>query len=88
MADEETEVAEEAKGGSKKKFIIIGAVVVLAAGGYFMFGKSAPEEEMAAEMEEPEVVEGEVIDIGNMTIVLADEGDNLRYARVGLAVVM
>ena len=88
MADEETEVADEESGGSKKKFIIIGGVVVLAAVGYFMFGgSSAPEEEMAAEVD-MEPVEGEVIDIGNMTIVLADDGDTLRYARIGLAVVM
>ena len=88
MADEETEVAEE-KGGSKKKFIIIGAVVVFGAVGYFMFGGGGapPEEEMAAE-EEMEPVEGEVIEIGKMTIVLADEGESLRYARIGLAVVM
>ena len=88
MADEE-EVAEE-QGGSKKKFIIIGAVVAVAAVGYFMFGGGGgevPEEDMVAE-EDMEPVEGEVIEIGKMTIVLADEGESLRYARVGLAVVM
>ncbi len=88
MADEETTESAEDKGGSKKKFMIIGAVVVVAAVGYFMFGgSSAPEEEMAEE-EMTEVVEGEVIEIGKMTIVLADEGESLRYARIGLAVVM
>ena len=86
MADE-AEAQEEAKGGSKKKFMIIGAVVVVGAVGYFMFGGGgAPEDEAA--MEEPEIVEGEVIDIGKMTIVLADEGEQLRYARIGLGVVM
>lgn len=80
---------EEEKGGSKKKlFMIVGGVVALAAGGFFFMGGGG-DEVVAEEMVEPEIVEGEVLDVGTMTIVLADEDpDKLRYVRVGLALVL
>jgi flagellar FliL protein len=84
---------EEAKGGGKKKLlmIVLPAVLVLAGGGYFMMGGSgdaeAAEAEAAAAAAAEEVVEGEVIEVGKMTVNLADE-DELRYARVGIAVVL
>ena len=89
MAEEE----EEAKGGGKKKLlmIVLPAVLVLAGGGYFMMGGSDDAEAAEAEAEaaaaDEEVVEGEVIEVGKMTVNLADE-EELRYARVGIAVVL
>ena len=87
MPDEEAEATEKSGGSKKKLIIIIAGVVVLAGGGYFMFGGKSSEDEAVA-AEEIEVVEGEAIEIGKLTIVLADEGETLRYARIGLAVVL
>ncbi len=86
MADE----TEEKKGGKKKLIMIAVPVLLLAgAGAFFLMGGS---DDAAAE-EEPvvaEPVEGEVIDIGKMTVSLAELGPQgeQRYARVGLAVVL
>lgn len=87
MAEEE-EVVEKS-GGKKKLFIIIGAVVALAAGGFF-FMSGGGDEDAAQEPVEPVAVEGEVLDVGSLTIVLADRpaDGSLRYARVGLALVL
>lgn len=92
MADEE----EEKKGGKKKLImIVVPAVLVLAGGGYFMMGGGGDPEAEAAAAAAAEAeaaanpVEGEVIEIGKMTVSLMTEPEEpLRYARVGLAVVL
>jgi flagellar basal body-associated protein FliL len=87
MAEEEEEVVEKG-GGKKKLFIIIGGVLALAAGAFFFLGGG--DDAAAEEPVEPEVVEGEVLEVGSLTIVLADQSDDgsLRYVRVGLALVL
>ena len=87
MAEEE----EKEKGGKKKLIMIILPVILVVGGGaYFMMGgggeaDAAEAEEEAAAAEE--TGEGEVIEVGKMTVNLADEDED-RYARVGIAVVM
>lgn len=86
MAEEE----EVQEGGKKKLIFIIVGVVVLAGVGGFLFLGGGGDAEAAEMIEEPEILEGEVLDVGALTIVLADnnEDGSLRYARVGLALVL
>ena len=90
MADEENEEEAAAAAAAKKKKMIIGAV--LAAGALYKFvlsGGEPPPDALAAVNEpvEVEIDEGEIIQIPEMTLNLADE-DELRFARIGLAVVL
>lgn len=91
MADEENEEEAAAAAAAKKKKMIIGGV--LAAGAVYRFvlsgGEPPPDalalaEEAAAELV---VAEGEIIQIPEMTLNLADI-DELHFARIGLAVVL
>ena len=93
MADELNEEEEEAAAAAakKKKMMIIGAV--LAAGAVYKFvlsgGGDVPPDALASvdEVVEEQVAEGDIIPIPEMTLNLADE-DELRFARIGLAVVL
>ncbi|MDW3179337.1 MAG: flagellar basal body-associated FliL family protein [Acidimicrobiia bacterium] len=90
MADEENEEEEAAAAAAKKKKMIIGGV--LAAGAVYRFvlsGGEPPPDALAAVDEPVEVaiVEGEIIQIPEMTLNLADK-DELHFARIGLAVVL
>jgi flagellar FliL protein len=93
MADEENDEEEDAAAAAaaKKKKMIIGAV--LAAGAVYQFvlsgGGDVPPDALASvdEMVEEQVDEGDIIPIPEMTLNLADE-DELRFARIGLAVVL
>lgn len=90
MAEEENEEEAEAAAAAKKKKMIIGGV--LAAGAVYRFvlsGGDPPPEALAAVPEPVEVVivEGEIVQIPEMTLNLADT-DELHFARIGLAVVL
>lgn len=90
MADEENEEEEAAAAAAKKKKMIIGGV--LAAGAVYRFvlsGGDPPPDALAAVDEPVEIaiVEGEIIQIPEMTLNLADK-DELHFARIGLAVVL
>ncbi len=86
MADEtETETVPD----SKKKLVKPGIAVAALAVGYYMFlgpGAGAP----AEPLDTPEVqlapAEGEIVEVGSMTVNL--NGDQLRYARLGFALVL
>lgn len=84
----ENETVEDKKGG-KGKLIVIALVVVLVGGGAgFFFMKPAPADaEVEAEPEPAVGVEGEIVEVGTMTVNLADE-EVARYARVGLALLI
>lgn len=85
------EETEEKQGGKKKLVLIVVPVVLLVAGaGFFLMGGSDDATAEEAEPAATEVAEGEVIDIGKMTVSLSGLGESgqLRYARVGLAVVL
>lgn len=84
-----------AAGGGRVNTILLVVVVLFAgAAAYGLFLKPTPapaaaEDAAAAEPTpeaSPEPVEGEVIDVATMTINLA--GEDLRYARLGFAVVL
>ncbi len=91
MADEEIDEEEAAAAAAaKKKKMIIGGV--LAAGALYRFvlsGGDPPPDALAAVTEpaEVEIAEGEIIQIPEMTLNLADK-DELHFARIGLAVVL
>lgn len=92
MADEEVDEEEAAAAAAaKKKKMIIGGL--LAAGAVYRFvlsgGGEPPPDALAAvaETEEVEIAEGEIVQIPEMTLNLADK-DELRFARIGLAVVL
>lgn len=91
MADEEIDEEEvAAAAAAKKKKMIIGGV--LAAGAVYRFvlsGGDPPPDALAAVADpvEVEIVEGEIIQIPEMTLNLADR-DELHFARIGLAVVL
>lgn len=93
MADEENEEEEAAAAAAaKKKKLIIGAV--LAVGAVYKFalsgGGELPPDALASVdgvVVEEHVAEGGIIPIPEMTLNLADE-DELRFARIGLAVVL
>jgi flagellar FliL protein len=72
--------SEEKSGGKKKKLLIVVAVLAIAAGA-FLFLKPG----QAAESAPAEPVPGAVVEVGQMTINLADPG---RYARVSFSVVL
>lgn len=84
------EATEEAS--SKKKLdpktIAIG--VLLLGGAWFFFLKPAPEAAEASEAAEPAApvvaVEGEIAEVGTMTVNLSSE--QLSFARVGVALVL
>lgn len=86
-ADETAQGAETKKGAAGKKKLVILVVLALAlgAGGFMamrMLSAPAAEEPVA----EPTPVEGEVLDVAEMTATLA--GDTPHLARVGFAVVL
>lgn len=92
MADEEVDEEEAAAAAAaKKKKMIIGGV--LAAGAVYRFvlsgGGDPPPDALAAvpEPAEVEIAEGEIVQIPEMTLNLADQ-DELHFARIGLAVVL
>lgn len=92
MADEEENEEEAAAAAAaKKKKMIIGGV--LAAGAVYRFvlsgGGDPPPDALAAvpEPAEVEIIEGEIVQIPEMTLNLADQ-DELHFARIGLAVVL
>lgn len=74
-----------------KARILIPILVVLAVsgagvGGYAAAGGPAPEDESAVEEAETPVEDGDVVEVGELTVSLA--GPESHYARVGLAVVL
>lgn len=80
---EESSEGEKVKkrGGLKKKLVLLVVVLLVAgAGAKFVLFKGG---EAEAKPERP--VEGEVVDVGTMVVNL--DGDAMRYARVGLAIV-
>lgn len=90
MADEENEEEEAAAAAAKKKKMIIGGVLAAAAVYRFVLsGGDAPPDALASvdEQVEEAVDEGEIIQIPEMTLNLADK-DELHFARIGLAVVL
>lgn len=72
---------EEVKGGKKKLVMIVAVLAVVGAAAYFFL--LAPSAAAPAEPAEP--VPGEVVEVGQMTVNLADPG---RYARVSFSVVL
>ncbi len=85
MADETANEAQEPK-KSKMKLILIIVPVLLAlgAGAYFFLLKGDGTE--TAVTTTTVLEEGEVIEVGDLTVTLADQ--QLRYAKVGIAVVL
>lgn len=84
--DKEEEATEEPKGGGKKK-ILMGVGALLALGGVYNFVlKPAPEVVMVEAMAEPELVEGEILELPEMVLNLSGEGGG--YLRIGLALVL
>lgn len=75
--------ADAKKGGSKKIVMIVVGLAVLGVGAKMTVLKGKSE---AAEPKEVEPVEGEVIDVGSLTVNLAD-GER-HYARVGIGLVL
>lgn len=89
MADETEEELAAAAAAKKKKMIIGG---VIAAGAIYRFvlsggAEEVPPEGLASVPEEVEIAEGDILPIPEMTLNLGDE-DELRFARVGLAVIL
>lgn len=84
---DETQTGDEAKKGKGKLLMIIVPVILaLGAGAYFFLMKGSPEETAAATTTTvPQ--EGDVIEVGDLTVTLADT-TALRYAKVGIAVVL
>ena len=94
MADEENEDEEAAAAAAakKKKKVMIGAFLASAAVYKFVLsgGGEVPPDALASVdgvVAEEQVAEGDIIPIPEMTLNLADE-DELRFARIGLAVVL
>ncbi len=90
MADEENEEEEAAAAAAKKKKMIIGGVLAAGAVYRFVLSGGEPPPEALAVVDEPvevAIVEGEIIQIPEMTLNLADK-DELHFARIGLAVVL
>ena len=90
MAKTETETppsADEKPAKSKKKLLmIVGPAMLLLAGGGFFFLKGGSASAAPADTTVPAVVEGEVVEVGTMTVNLV--GEDGRYARVGFALVL
>lgn len=83
--DEESEEEEEGGGGGKNKiFMIVGGLVALGAVYNFVL-KPAPEV-VVVEATEPELVEGEIVQLDEMVLNLQGEGAG--YLRIGVAVVL
>ncbi len=81
-------MAEEKKKGGKGKLLgIVGGVAVVGAGLYFFVLGGGGGDEAAAETSTTVAAEGAVIEAGELTVNLADEGEP-RYARVNFAVVL
>jgi len=79
-ADEE----EESGGGKNKIIMAVGGLVVAGLAYNFLLKSDPPPEEMA--MVEVEPVEGEIIELPEMVINLED--DEIRYARIAVALVL
>ena len=82
--EEGEEGAKKKKKGGKKKILIL---LVVGVGGYMMFGRSSG----ASADESPpiplsEEAEGAVVEVGTLTVNLADEAP--RYVKVGVALVL
>ncbi len=90
MADEENEEEVAAAAAAKKKKMIIGGLLAAAAVYRFVLSGGDPPPDALAAVDEPaevEVAEGEIVQIPEMTLNLADK-DELHFARIGLAVVL
>lgn len=70
------------KGGKKKLLLIVGGVVVLAAVALFFLKPADASSEPATP---PAPVPGEVVEVGQMTVNLADAS---RYARVSFSLML
>ena len=80
--------APEAKKGGKKKIVLI-LVVLLVLGGGFMGAKMTilkPAEPVAEETAPPPPVEGEILEVAQMTVNLS--GPAMNYGRVTFAAVL
>ncbi len=79
---------EEAAAAAKKKKMMIGGGLVAAVAIYMFVLKPAPAEEVpdALAMAEVVLVEGEIIELPDLVINIAD--DNVSFARVGVALVL
>jgi flagellar basal body-associated protein FliL len=85
VAKEVAAVAEGGKKSRKKKLLlfVLPAMLVAGVGAKMTLLKG---ETGAEEVEHAEPLEGEIVDVGSLTVNLADEGR--RYARVGIALVL
>ncbi len=82
--DDATEEEEGGGGGKSKLPMIIGGVVALAAVYNFVL-KPSPEV-VIVEATEPEIVEGEIVELPEMVLNL--QGDGAGFLRIGVAVVL
>jgi flagellar basal body-associated protein FliL len=78
-------VAEDGKKPRKKKLLlfVLPAMLMAGVGAKMTVFKGETDTE---EVEHAEPLEGEIVDVGSLTVNLADEGR--RYARVGIALVL
>lgn len=79
-------MSEKKPGKTKILLILVVAVVIIGAGlgGFALASGPDPEAEETAEETEPR--DGDVVEVGELTVSLA--GPDSHYARVGLAVVL
>lgn len=83
------EQPEGKKGGKKKKKILLIVVALVVLGGGYMGAKMTvlKPAEAAEEEAPPEPVEGEIVEVAQMTVNLAG-GQAMHYARVTFATVL
>lgn len=77
--------ASDGEKGGKKKMIMV-VLPVLAVAGFAAKSTILKGKAEAKEEKKVEAVEGEIVDIGSMTVNLADR--DRHYARVGIALVL
>lgn len=85
MANEKTNEEQTPKKSKAKLIMIIVPVLLALLGGAYFFLLNGEGAETAATTTTV-LEEGDVIEVGDLTVTLAD--DQLRYAKVGIAVVL
>lgn len=85
MSDDKSD--DEPKKGKKKKRAIIAVIILFGAAYQFVLKPSPATEDLAAADGEVTIEEGDVVPLPELVVNLADT-DQIRYARVGVAVVL
>lgn len=85
--DDDNDDEEESGGGKKKLIMGVGGLVMVGAVYNFVLKGDPPPDEMAmVEEVEVEPMEGEIIELPEMVINITD--DEIRYARIAVALVL